>query len=91
MEFASFGLSVKDLSMRNVVTMCNSLGALYTMRLPSHPAPSSPRSARSALVTQHLLGINVSATLVSMSCPNYLMILVSFSLGALMNFTMLAS
>jgi hypothetical protein len=49
-EFDSFGISVKDLSMRNVITRCNSSGPLYMMRLPSHPAPSSPTSAPSALV-----------------------------------------
>jgi hypothetical protein len=39
-EFDPFGLSVKDLSKRNVITRCNSSGPLYTMRLPSHLAPS---------------------------------------------------
>jgi hypothetical protein len=39
-----------NLSMWNVITMCNSSGALYTLRLPSHPAPSSPTSAPSASV-----------------------------------------
>jgi hypothetical protein len=38
-EFDPFGISVKDLSMWNVITRCNSLGHLYTMHLPSHPAP----------------------------------------------------
>jgi hypothetical protein len=50
MEFDPFGLSVKDLSTQNVIVRCNSSGPLYTMRLPSHPAPSSPMSAPSALV-----------------------------------------
>jgi hypothetical protein len=50
MEFDLFGLFVKDLSTRNVITRCNSSRPLYTMRLPSHPAPSSPASAPSALV-----------------------------------------
>jgi hypothetical protein len=40
---------VKDLSTRNVITRCNSSGPLYTIRLPSHPAPS-PMYAPSALV-----------------------------------------
>jgi hypothetical protein len=44
MEFDPFILSVKDLSTRNVIS-------LYTMRLPSHPAPSSPASAPSTLVS----------------------------------------
>jgi hypothetical protein len=50
MEFNPFGLSVKDLSMRNKIIMCNSSGPLYTMHRPSHPAPSSPMSAPSTLV-----------------------------------------
>jgi hypothetical protein len=50
MEFDPFGLFVKDLSTWNVITMCNSSGPPYIMRLPSHPAPSSPVSALSALV-----------------------------------------
>jgi hypothetical protein len=49
-EFGPFGLSAKDLPTRNVITKCNSSGPLYTMRLPSHPAPSPPVSAPSALV-----------------------------------------
>jgi hypothetical protein len=39
MEFGPFGLSVKDLSTRNVITRCDSSGPLYTMRLPSHSTP----------------------------------------------------
>jgi hypothetical protein len=50
MKFDPFGRSVKDLSMQNMITRCNSSGPLYTMRLPSHPTPSSPTSAPSALV-----------------------------------------
>jgi hypothetical protein len=50
MEFDLFGLSVKDLSTRNVIARCNSSGPLYTMHLPSHPAPSSHASPPSALV-----------------------------------------
>jgi hypothetical protein len=38
-----------------------------------------------------LLGFDVSATSVSTSHPNYLRILVSFALDALMTFAMLAS
>jgi hypothetical protein len=36
--------------MRNMITKYNSSGPLYTMRLPSHPTPSLPTSAPSALV-----------------------------------------
>jgi hypothetical protein len=39
-----------DLSTRNVITRCNSSRPLYTMHLPSHPAPSPHVSAPSALV-----------------------------------------
>jgi hypothetical protein len=45
-----FGLSMKNFSMRSVITRCNSLGHLYTMHLPSHTSPSSHVSALSALV-----------------------------------------
>jgi hypothetical protein len=50
MVFDPFDLSVKDLSMQNMITRCNSLGPLHTMRLPSHPTPSSPTSAPLTLV-----------------------------------------
>jgi hypothetical protein len=41
---------MKDLSTQNVITMCNSLGPLYTMCLPSQPAPSSHVVAPLAIV-----------------------------------------
>jgi hypothetical protein len=50
MEFDPFGLSVKDLSIRNVIARCNSSGPLYMMYLLSHLAPSSPTPAPLALV-----------------------------------------
>jgi hypothetical protein len=89
-EFDPFGLSVKDLSTRNVITRCNSLRPLYMMCLPSHPAPLSPTSAPSALVasasTWHRRldhpGVNVMSKLSHDSL---------FALGALMTFVMLAS
>jgi hypothetical protein len=40
MKFDPYGLSVKDLSSQNVIARCNSSDPLYTMRLPSHFAPS---------------------------------------------------
>jgi hypothetical protein len=40
MEIDPFGISVKDLSSRNVIFSCNSSGLLYTMRLPSLSTPS---------------------------------------------------
>jgi hypothetical protein len=49
-EFDLFGLSGKDISTRNMITRCNSLGTLYMMRLPSHPAHSSSAFSPSALV-----------------------------------------
>jgi hypothetical protein len=57
--------------MRNVITRCNSSGPLYTMRRPTHLAPSSPTSAPSALVAstctwhRHLshLGVDIMSKL----------------------------
>jgi hypothetical protein len=41
MEFESFGLSVKDLTTRNMIVRSNSTDPLYTMRLPGSVTPSS--------------------------------------------------
>jgi hypothetical protein len=41
MEFDPFGLSVKDLTTKNVIIRSNSTGPLYTMRLPGSLTPSS--------------------------------------------------
>jgi hypothetical protein len=41
MEFNPFGLSVKDLTTKNVIVGSNSTGLLYTMRLPESLTPSS--------------------------------------------------
>jgi hypothetical protein len=49
-EFDPFGLSMKDLSTRNVITRCDSSGPLYTMRLPSRSTPSSSVAAPTTLV-----------------------------------------
>jgi hypothetical protein len=38
-EFDPFGLSVKDLGTRNVITRCNSSRLIYTIRLPTTRAP----------------------------------------------------
>jgi hypothetical protein len=50
MKFDHFGLSVKDLSIRNMITRCDSSGTLYTMRLPSHSTPLSSVAAPTTLV-----------------------------------------
>jgi hypothetical protein len=50
MEFHLFGLSVKDLSTRNVITRCDSSRPLYTMCLPSRSTPLSSVGAPTALV-----------------------------------------
>jgi hypothetical protein len=49
-EFDPFGLSVKDLSSRNVIARCNSSGPLYMMHLPSHSTPTcvAPTAALAA-------------------------------------------
>jgi hypothetical protein len=41
MEFDPFGLSVKDLTIRNVIVRSNSTGPLYTMCIPGSVTPSS--------------------------------------------------
>jgi hypothetical protein len=40
MEFDPFGLSIKDLTTKNVIVRSNSTGPLYTMRLPRSLTPS---------------------------------------------------
>jgi hypothetical protein len=49
MEFDPFGLSVKDLSTRNVIVRSNSTGPLYTLRLPWSTTPLA--GAMAALAT----------------------------------------
>jgi hypothetical protein len=41
MEFDLIGLSVKDITTKNVIIKSNSTGPLYTMRLPGSLTPSS--------------------------------------------------
>jgi hypothetical protein len=41
MKFDPFGLSVKDLTIRNMIVRSNSTGPLYTMRLSGSVTPSS--------------------------------------------------
>jgi hypothetical protein len=53
-EFDPFGLSVKDLSTRNVIVRTNSISPLYTLRLPGSTTPSA--GAMAALsATPHAL------------------------------------
>jgi hypothetical protein len=54
MEFDSFGLSVKDLSIQNVIIRSNSTGPLYTMCLPRSTAPS-PDAVAALAATPTLL------------------------------------
>jgi hypothetical protein len=49
-EFDLFGLYVKDLSTRNVITRCNSSEPLYMMHMPSHPTSSSHVATTLAVV-----------------------------------------
>jgi hypothetical protein len=75
MEFDPFDLSVKDLSIRNIITRCDSLGSLYTMCLPSRSTPSSSIATPTAIVasasTCHSrpghLGIDTMSKLSNMS------------------------
>jgi hypothetical protein len=41
MELDPFGLSVKDLATRNVITWCNSSGPVYTIHFPTTCAPQA--------------------------------------------------
>jgi hypothetical protein len=50
MEFDPFGLSVKDLTTKNVIVRSNSTSPLYTMRLPGSLTPSSSIVAALAAV-----------------------------------------
>jgi hypothetical protein len=50
MEFDPFGLSVKDLTTRNVIVRSNSVGPLYTMHLPGSVTPSSVIAATLTVV-----------------------------------------
>jgi hypothetical protein len=69
MEFDHFGLSVKDLSTRNVIVRSNSTDPLYTLRLPGSTSPS-PSAMAALAAAPHALaavaptrGIVVSVTL----------------------------
>jgi hypothetical protein len=50
MEFDPFGLSVKDLTTRNVIVRSNSTDPLYTMCLPGFVTPSSDTAATLTVV-----------------------------------------
>jgi hypothetical protein len=52
MEFDPFGLSVKNLSTRNVIVRLNSTGPLYTLRLPRSTTPSVGAMAALAAVAR---------------------------------------
>jgi hypothetical protein len=54
MKFDPFGLSVKDLTTKNVIVRSNSIGLLYTMRLPGSLTPSSSAVAALAAVPHAL-------------------------------------
>jgi transposase InsO family protein len=63
MEFDPFGLSVKDLTTRNMIARSNSTGQLYTLRLPSFTASShtSP-CAMSTIVAPRILAAVTTST-----------------------------
>jgi hypothetical protein len=54
-EFDPFGLSVKDLTTKNVIIKSNSTGPLYTMRLAGSLTPSSSDVAALAAVPHALI------------------------------------
>jgi hypothetical protein len=55
MEFDPFGLSVKDLTTKNMIVRSNSTGPLYTMRLSGSLTPSSSAVAALAAVPHALI------------------------------------
>jgi hypothetical protein len=63
MLFDPFGLSVKDLTTKNVIARSNSTGQLYTLRLPSFTASShtSP-CAMSTIAAPHILAAVATST-----------------------------
>jgi hypothetical protein len=63
MEFDLFGLSVKDLTIRNVIARSNSTGPLYTLCLPSSTASNrtSP-CAMSTIAAPHILAVVAMST-----------------------------
>jgi hypothetical protein len=64
MEFDSFGLSVKDLTTRNVIARSNSTGLLYMLRLLSSTASSrTSLCAMSAIAAPRILAVVALATL----------------------------
>jgi hypothetical protein len=63
MEFDPFGLSVKDLTTRNVIARSNSTGPLYTLRLPSSIASSRTSScAMSTIAAPRILAVVATST-----------------------------
>jgi hypothetical protein len=57
MEFDLFGLSVKDLTTKNVIVKSNSTGPLYTMRLSESLTPSFSAMAALAVVPHALTAV----------------------------------
>jgi hypothetical protein len=61
MKFDPFGLSVNNLSTRNVIVRSNSTGPLYTLRLPGSTTPSADAMAALA-ATPHALVVVAPTT-----------------------------
>jgi hypothetical protein len=57
MKFDPFGLSVKDLTTKNVIVKSNSTGSLYTMRLPRSLTPCSSTVAALAAISHVLTAV----------------------------------
>jgi hypothetical protein len=63
MEFGPFGLSVKDLTTRNVIAQSNSTGPLYTLRLLSSTASSrTSLCVMSTIVASRILAAVATST-----------------------------
>jgi hypothetical protein len=57
MKFDRFGLSAKDLTIKNVIVRLNSTNPLYTMRIPKSLSPSSSVVAALALIPHALTAV----------------------------------
>jgi hypothetical protein len=68
-SFDPFGLSVKDLSTRNVIVRSNSTGPLYTLRLPGSTTPSTGAMAALAATPHALAAVAPTTWHHRLDCP----------------------
>jgi hypothetical protein len=93
MEFDHFGLSVKDLAIKNMITRCNSSELLYTFRLLAmRPPQASTYYALSAAAGSTSLGHHCLNHPIPMLYQSFLLAVLSYVINPEMFLsTMLAS